>query len=78
MYRPESVFPSGLTWRTWLRAGMALARVQAHQGRAALKVWNYRHRQRRQLSQLPDHVLKDIGISRIDALREADKPFWRS
>jgi uncharacterized protein YjiS (DUF1127 family) len=24
-----------------------------------------------------DHLLKDIGLSREDALREADKPFWR-
>jgi uncharacterized protein YjiS (DUF1127 family) len=24
-----------------------------------------------------DHLLKDISVSRGDALREADKPFWR-
>jgi uncharacterized protein YjiS (DUF1127 family) len=24
-----------------------------------------------------DHLLKDIGVSRGDALGEADKPFWR-
>jgi uncharacterized protein YjiS (DUF1127 family) len=24
-----------------------------------------------------DHLLKDIGVSRLEALREADKPFWR-
>jgi len=24
-----------------------------------------------------DHLLKDIGVSRGDALREGDKPFWR-
>jgi uncharacterized protein YjiS (DUF1127 family) len=24
-----------------------------------------------------DHLLKDIGLSRLEALREADKPFWR-
>ncbi len=34
-------------------------------------------RQRRQLAQLPDYLLKDIGISRADALKEADKPFWK-
>ena len=32
----------------------------------------YRIRQERdQLSALPDHLLKDIGISRVDALRES-------
>jgi uncharacterized protein YjiS (DUF1127 family) len=23
------------------------------------------------------HLLKDIGVSREEAFREADKPFWR-
>jgi uncharacterized protein YjiS (DUF1127 family) len=34
-------------------------------------------KQRRDLSQLTDEQLKDIGISRVDAMREASKPFWR-
>jgi len=34
-------------------------------------------KQRRDLSQLTDDQLKDIGISRVDAMREASKPFWR-
>jgi uncharacterized protein YjiS (DUF1127 family) len=24
-----------------------------------------------------DYLLKDIGVSRAEAFREADKPFWR-
>ena len=36
-----------------------------------------RQRQRRALLRLDDHMLKDIGISRCDAEREAAKPFWR-
>jgi uncharacterized protein YjiS (DUF1127 family) len=42
-----------------------------------LSVWRNRHRQRRQLAELPDKILKDIGISRADALRESEKTFWR-
>jgi uncharacterized protein YjiS (DUF1127 family) len=34
--------------------------------------------QRRALSELDDHLLRDIGISRLQALREAGKPFWRA
>ena len=35
-------------------------------------VLQYRIRQERnQLSALPDHLLKDIGISRVDALQES-------
>ncbi len=38
--------------------------------------WHERARQRCQLLSLDDHLLKDIGISRADAEREAGKPFW--
>ena len=42
-----------------------------------LPVWEERARQRRQLLRLDDHLLKDMGMSRADAYREAHKPFWR-
>jgi uncharacterized protein YjiS (DUF1127 family) len=42
-----------------------------------LERWVERRRQRRALLELGDALLKDIGISRADALREASKPFWR-
>ena len=35
------------------------------------------HRQRRALLSLDDAMLKDMGISRVDALQEGRKPFWR-
>lgn len=31
---------------------------------------------RKTLMSLTDHELKDIGISRYDAFREANRPFW--
>jgi uncharacterized protein YjiS (DUF1127 family) len=40
--------------------------------------WQERARGRKELGQLDDRMLKDIGLNRIDALRETDKPFWRS
>lgn len=45
-----------------------------------LRLWIGRSRQRRQLCELAefdDHLLRDIGVSREQALREAAKPFWR-
>ncbi len=42
-----------------------------------LCTWRARASQRRQLASLEDHQLKDMGISRADAEREAGKPFWR-
>ena len=32
--------------------------------------------QRRSLNALDDHMLKDIGVSRSEALKEAQKPIW--
>ena len=77
-YRSETLFPSGLTLRTWLLSGMELAACQAIQAAATLKRWRNRSHQRRVLAELPDYMLKDIGIGRMDALQEADKPFWRA
>ena len=48
---------------------------------AALKVmlvWRERARQRRALTSLDDHLLRDVGLSRAEAVREARKPFWRA
>lgn len=44
---------------------------------ATLNMWYDRQRQRRRLAGLDDRLLRDIGIERADALREASKPFWQ-
>ena len=46
-------------------------------GVETLQLWMDRHHHRQQLSQLSDHMLKDIGISRADVYREVQKPFWK-
>jgi uncharacterized protein YjiS (DUF1127 family) len=42
-----------------------------------LSLWRARAGQRHRLRTLEGHRLRDIGVSREDALREAGKPFWR-
>lgn len=42
-----------------------------------LSEWHKRAAERRELLEMPEHLLKDIGISRIDAYQEYRKPFWR-
>ncbi|MCP5430924.1 MAG: DUF1127 domain-containing protein [Chromatiaceae bacterium] len=49
------------------------SRARSHSG----CLWLQRARQRRQLSQLADWQLDDIGISRNAAQTEAAKTFWR-
>ncbi len=38
--------------------------------------WQELSMQRQRLLELDAHMLKDIGISRADAVREAKRPFW--
>jgi uncharacterized protein YjiS (DUF1127 family) len=66
-----SAAPLGLAWR--LRRGIqGLAEI----GVMRLLRWQEVARQRRALLALSDAMLKDIGISRADAEREARRPFW--
>jgi len=43
----------------------------------AVLTWSDRRRQRRELLELDEHLLKDIGVTRVDAEWEGRKPFWR-
>ena len=40
--------------------------------------WRRRLRERRELADMCERSLQDIGLSRYDALHEASKPFWRA
>ena len=40
--------------------------------------WERRARDRNKLAEMPDHLLRDIGISRSDAEHESWKPLWRA
>ena len=39
--------------------------------------WRRRARDRSQLAQLDDRMLRDIGLTRADAEFLSNKPFWR-
>ena len=43
-----------------------------------LRTWETRRNYRAQLSNLPEYLLRDVGLNVADAQREADKPFWRA
>jgi uncharacterized protein YjiS (DUF1127 family) len=42
-----------------------------------IALWIERTRQRQALAGLDDHMLRDIGITRVEVARECGKPFWR-
>jgi uncharacterized protein YjiS (DUF1127 family) len=53
-------------WRSWLSEAAATAWL-----------WLDRGRSRRDLADLNDYELRDIGLTRVDARHESEKPFWR-
>lgn len=42
-----------------------------------LELWRQRTEDRKQLAGLTERILKDAGISKLDAKLEIAKPFWR-
>jgi uncharacterized protein YjiS (DUF1127 family) len=40
-------------------------------------LWWRRARTRRELAELDDRILADLGLDRVEARREAAKPFWQ-
>jgi uncharacterized protein YjiS (DUF1127 family) len=44
---------------------------------ATLQRWRERGQERRQLLRMTPRELHDIGLSNVDAWREANKPLWR-
>ena len=44
---------------------------------ATLREWRRRSRERGELAELDDRMLKDIGLTRADAEFLSNKPFWR-
>lgn len=63
--------------------GLRLSEGPAHhdhwlaRGWAMLHCWLARSRSRELLAQMDDRMLKDIGISRADAVIEGRKHFWQ-
>jgi len=45
---------------------------------ATVAKWQERRRTRRELARFTERQLKDIGLSRGQAMAEVDKPFWRA
>src|SRR5215470_3828214 len=45
--------------------------------RAALREWRCRRNGRLELARLDERMLRDIGLTRVDAEYEINKTFWR-
>jgi uncharacterized protein YjiS (DUF1127 family) len=49
----------------------------AHRVVSTLREWRRRARDRSQLAQLDDRMLRDIGLTRADAEFLSNRPFWQ-
>ena len=65
------------TYSPWRPARPTTANHRVVAAFSLLALWIERVRQRQALATLDDHMLRDIGITRVDVARECDKPFWR-
>jgi uncharacterized protein YjiS (DUF1127 family) len=66
IFETERSFENGLGSLMFIRSILTLPRR-----------WKKRVQDRRHLSQLDDHVLSDIGLTRADVTCEATRPFWQ-
>ncbi|WP_415894710.1 DUF1127 domain-containing protein [Neptuniibacter sp. PT34_22] len=59
-----------------IRNSYPLPTMNWHKFACILKQWQQNYRTRKALLKLNDGQLKDIGLSREQAHKEASKPFW--
>jgi len=48
-----------------------------HQSVQLIALWHRRAQERRLLAAMSERDLRDIGLTSLDAMQEAGKPFWR-
>jgi len=58
-------------------AALSLALAPVARAAGLLATWRQRAADRRQLCDLDDHMLRDVGLSRGEVEFEINKPFWR-
>ena len=46
-------------------------------GYSIFSLWLFRHQARKELLKRPDHLLKDMGLTREEVEQEAKKLFWQ-
>ena len=54
------------------------SRSYGHRLIALIGTWRRRLRERRELASMSDMSLRDLGLTRSEALYEIRKPFWRA
>ena len=72
------MFRTAAPYLNFLADGDPAVRSRCAAGLAWLRDGYVVYRQRRAPLRLDNAMLKDLGLSRVDALQEGGKPFWRA
>jgi len=59
-----------------IHVGMRIPYISTVKIKKTIRIFYLRFRQRRQLLEMSEHALKDIGVTRSEVIEEASKPFW--
>jgi uncharacterized protein YjiS (DUF1127 family) len=70
-WRPRAIESAKPSW-LWGRFSTIVAGLSGR-----IRQWEELAHSREFLLRLDDHGLRDIGLTRMDAQRELNKPFWR-
>lgn len=62
--------------RTPVRAGARTVGQRLRSAVAQVNRWRQLSQGRAELARLSNEQLRDIGLNRLDVLREASRPFW--
>ena len=74
---PEATFFLGRHGRPAAGPSRSLKVLLQTQWSHSIVLWRERANQRRALLRLDERLLRDIGVSRAEAIAEARKPFWK-
>lgn len=66
------------SWKSWIKAGYTLLVSDMARVVKTLVKWQRREIWRARLSDFDERMLKDIGLTREQAMLEVRKPFWRA
>ena len=76
--RSESGTSTALDAVLWRSSGPSRGGAALGEAIATLRLWQARRRARQDLAGLNDEMLRDLGLTRADVVREYRKPFWRA
>ncbi len=66
------------SWKSWTSTGVSLLLSDLARIVDIFTAWQRRSTQRTALRDLDVRLLRDCGLSRVQVLREINKPFWRA